>query len=221
MGEMKTLNGYEIVDEKARERIMTLEQDVDTKISKVSPKTYAQVFYQYTDEKTGEEKTGGWKINGSSGLVTNNTWGVPRNNYAELKNAVKAGHDITDFSAPCGYVDDKTASYQHHVTFRCFLIDGSGGRVQVEFIEFYTPPLRISECITLENFSEILSGITSIGSYKEKGVGMINVDDNSLYFYLTTENGYEFWTLYIPAEDDPTDDISWELTDIVTEIKGV
>lgn len=121
-------------------------------------------------------------------------------------------------AAPKQYVDDKTALYQHFITLRGFA-KRDNEFYEAELLEMWTPPLRSSESITLENFYERLSGITSIGEYNVMGVGIISVDSfnvNTINITLNNNSGSLYnHTLTIT---EATDDFYWTITDTVIEI---
>lgn len=117
------------------------------------------------------------------------------------------------------YVDEKTALYQHYVTLMGYAKNDNGEFYEAEFLEMWTPPLRSSESITLENFYERLSGITSIGEYNVMGVGIISVDSfnvNTINITLNNNSGSLYnHTLTIT---EATDDFYWTITDTAIEI---
>ena len=188
--------------------------NADTKVNKLSSKTYAQVFYQYSNSD-GSIGIGGWKVNGSGGVTTNNDYGTPKNSYTELKRAIKDKKSITDFSAPCGYVDDKTALYQHYVTLRGFAKLDNGEFGQQEDLYLY-PKLRSAKEITLENFYEMLSNEVIIGEYLGIYLVHAKINNNNITICYEGDGTIESWDFDVTAQ---TEDFYWEIDDAVPEIE--
>lgn len=190
--------------------------DADTKVSKIGKQSYAQVYYQYTNSD-GSLGVAGWKVNGSSGIATNNTYSIPKNNYIELKNAIKGNANITDFSAPCGYVDDKVKEYIHHVTYKAYheYYDEQEGIDEMVLTYFGEFVIRSKSATLIDNNNEL-------NKYTGQYVEYLYENKDGLCFGYIGDSG----NLVGRNIENRTVSISiWgdygELADIVTEVKGV